>query len=186
MWLTPFLRRELAPTPQRGHITLRYVVTSMITLLISMTLQIPALSLSLILLFFTIQESARATFIAGKLLIIGATSALIATILLFAFTLGHPAARVIGAMLIVFGGMFFFARQPFRHRRLSDRRTVAVYAERSRCRLFGGNTGPHISLDVGGGRLSHRACRCAILASPCCTAAFGKGSSSVLRCRLAQ
>ncbi|WP_199016332.1 FUSC family protein [Shimwellia pseudoproteus] len=94
-------------TPERVQMTFRYVLGSVLVVTISMTLQIPIMAMSLVMLFFATQENAQLTFISGRMLICGASSALLCTLILFILTDDWPGARVIGMMIIIFAGMFF-------------------------------------------------------------------------------
>ncbi|HBV4842103.1 TPA: FUSC family protein [Klebsiella aerogenes] len=107
------LREELRPAPERHQMMFRYVLVAGIVLVISMTLQIPSVALSIIMMFSATRENARMTMLAGKMIIIGATCAVLLSLLLLSATLDWTAGRVIGAMILVFAGMFFLRASRF-------------------------------------------------------------------------
>ncbi|WP_243405480.1 FUSC family protein [Solimicrobium silvestre] len=72
-----------------------------------MTLQVPSLALSLIMVFFTAQENTVLTRLSGIVLAVGATLAVILSMLLLKMTMDYPVLRIFGAALIGFCGMYF-------------------------------------------------------------------------------
>lgn len=108
-----FLKQELRPAPERHQMMFRYVLVAAIVLVTSMTLQIPSVALSIIMMFSATRENARMTLMAGRMIIIGATCAVFFSLLLLSATLDWPAIRITGAMLLVFAGMFFLRASRF-------------------------------------------------------------------------
>jgi multidrug resistance protein MdtO len=108
-----FLRQELRPAPERHQMMFRYILVAALVLVTSMTLQIPSVALSIIMMFSATRENARMTLMAGRMIIIGATCAVMLSLLLLAVTLDWPAGRITGAMMLVFAGMFFLRASRF-------------------------------------------------------------------------
>ena len=102
-----WVRRELAPFPGRVDAVWRYVLASAIVILIAMTLQVPFLALSLIMVFFTAQDNTVFTRKSAIVLLIGATLAVSLSLLLIKFTMDYPLMRILCASVIVFCGMYF-------------------------------------------------------------------------------
>lgn len=107
MLLCSFIGRELAPFPGRMDAVWRFLLSSTLVIVISMALQVPFLALSLIMVFFTAQENTVLTKLTGIVMVIGATLAVLAAILLLKFTLDYPLLRILGACAIAFCGMYF-------------------------------------------------------------------------------
>ena len=105
--LTDFVRCELAPFPGRTEAMGRAVLTCAIVILTSMTLQVPFLALSLIMVFFTGQENTFLTRKSGIGLIIGTTIAVTLSLLIMVFTMGYPLGRIACASVVCFVGMYF-------------------------------------------------------------------------------
>ena len=102
-WLS-WVRRELAPLPGRGAMTLRMVVAVALVTIISMALQIPEAALSTYMVFFVTKENRTVTTLAGVLVILGAPLAIAASLFLSRFTFDYPELRV-----PVMAGMVFIA-----------------------------------------------------------------------------
>jgi multidrug resistance protein MdtO len=99
-------RDELAPFPGRLDMAMRYVLASALIIVVSMTLQVPFLTLSMIAVFFGMQENYA---LSRMLIIVGVTGvvvAVFASILLLKFTIDYPMLRILGAGLIGFGGVY--------------------------------------------------------------------------------
>jgi multidrug resistance protein MdtO len=92
-WVS-WLRRELAPFPGRGAMTLRMVVAVALVTIISMTLQIPETALSAYMVFFVTKENRTVTTLAGILVIVGVTLAIAASLFLSRFTFDYPELRI--------------------------------------------------------------------------------------------
>src|SRR5271165_3809421 len=101
------LREELAPFPGRIDAVWRYVLSSALVIVLGMTLQIPFLSLSLILVFFTAQENTVVTVKTGVSLAIGANLAIVLSILLLKFTIDYPFLRLPCTWLIIICSLYF-------------------------------------------------------------------------------
>jgi Predicted membrane protein len=101
------LLKELAPFSGRMDSVWRILICSALVITISMTLQVPFLALSLIMVFFTAQENTVLTKLSGIILIAGATTSIVLSICLLKYTMGYPAWRVLGACVIGFCGMYF-------------------------------------------------------------------------------
>lgn len=79
---------------------MRNLVGCTIVIVLSMTLQVPLLSLSLVIVFFVSQSNIVLTKITGVLFVVGATAAVAASIILLKFTYGYPLLRLLGASLL--------------------------------------------------------------------------------------
>jgi len=101
------IRSELAPFPGRMDAVWRLLACCTVVIVCSMALQIPMLSLSLIMVFFTAQENTVLTRMSAIGLLAGSTLAVLASLLLLKFTLEYPMLRILGAALIAFCGMYF-------------------------------------------------------------------------------
>ncbi|WP_035374352.1 FUSC family protein, partial [Pseudoduganella violaceinigra] len=101
------VRAELAPFPGRMDAVWRLLASCTLVIVCSMTLQVPSLTLSLIMVFFTAQENTVLTRMSGIALIIGSTLAVASSLLLVKFTIDVPMLRILGAALIAFCGMYF-------------------------------------------------------------------------------
>lgn len=101
------IRAELAPFPGRVDAVWRLLACCTVVIVCSMALQIPMLSLSLIMVFFTAQENTVLTRMSAIGLLAGSTLAVLVSLVLLKFTLEHPMLRILGAALIAFCGMYF-------------------------------------------------------------------------------
>lgn len=101
------IRAELAPFPGRMDAVWRLLASCTVVIVCSMALQIPSLSLSLIMVFFTAQENTVLTRMSGIVLGIGSTLAVASSILLLKFFIDAPMLRILGAALVAFCGMYF-------------------------------------------------------------------------------
>ena len=110
--LTAFLRSELAPFPGREHAVMRYLMAATLVILISTTLDLPYLSLHLIVTFFSAQSNAVSTMVAGKLVAIGASIILVLQILLLSVTFDYDLLRVVISFSLVFAGIYFYRASP--------------------------------------------------------------------------
>lgn len=98
---------ELAAVPGRKEAVARMVVATAMVIVISMTLQVPFLPLSLVMVFFTAQENTVLTRLSGILLVIGTTIAVVIGLLLVKFTINYPMLRILAACGVAFCGMYF-------------------------------------------------------------------------------
>ncbi|MDF9903570.1 UNVERIFIED_ORG: multidrug resistance protein MdtO [Pseudomonas reinekei] len=105
--LWALLRSELAPFPGRQAAVWRFLLSCALVIVISMALQVPYLSLSIIIVFFTAQENTVLTRLSGMLLVIGASVGVALAIVLIKFTIDYPMLRILGACVIAFCGMYF-------------------------------------------------------------------------------
>src|SRR6266850_2257827 len=101
-----WFKRELAPTPTRARRTAIMVAAAVLCVIISMTLQVPELSVTAYMPFFVSKESKHLTTLTGLLGFIGATIGIGASLLLYKFTYGHPELRVPGMAIALFLGMY--------------------------------------------------------------------------------
>jgi len=101
-----WFKRELAPTRVREIRTAIMVGGAVLCVIISMTLQVPELSLSAYMIFFVSKETKHLTTLTGLLGLIGATIGIGGTILLYKFTYGHPELRIPGMAVSLFLGMW--------------------------------------------------------------------------------
>ena len=89
-----WFKRELAPTPARARRTAIIVGAAVLCVIISMTLQVPELSVTAYMAFFVSQETKLQTTIVGVGGFIGLTIGIGITLLLYKFTYGHPELRI--------------------------------------------------------------------------------------------
>jgi uncharacterized membrane protein YccC len=101
-----WFKRELASTPARARRTAIMVAAAVLCVIISMTLQVPELSVTAYMPFFMSKESKYLTTLTGLLGFIGATIGIGASLLLYKFTYGHPELRIPGMAIALFLGMY--------------------------------------------------------------------------------
>ena len=101
-----WLKRELAPTRAREIRTAILVGSVVLSVIISMALQVPELSLTAYMIFFFSQPTKRLTKIIGIGGLIGVSLAIGATLLLYKFTYGYPELRIPGMAIALFLGMW--------------------------------------------------------------------------------
>jgi uncharacterized membrane protein YccC len=101
-----WFRRELAPTPLRKIRTAIIVGSAVLCVIISMTLQVPELSVTAYMPFFMSKESKFLTTLTGVIGLIGLTIGIGASLLLYKFTYGHPELRIPGMAIVLFLGMY--------------------------------------------------------------------------------
>jgi uncharacterized membrane protein YccC len=104
-WIGWF-KSELAPTHLREIRTVIIVGGAVLCVIISMTLQVPELATSAYMVFFASKESKLLTTITGVGGVIVLTIGLVATLLLYKFTYGHPELRIPGMAITLFLGMW--------------------------------------------------------------------------------
>src|SRR6476619_5847107 len=104
-WIA-WLRRELAPTRGRRIRAAIIVAGAVLCVIISMTLQVPELSVSAYMPFFVSKENKHLTTLTGLLGFIGATIGIGVSFLLYKFTYGHPELRIPGMAIAIFLGMW--------------------------------------------------------------------------------
>lgn len=105
--LWSWVRDELASTPGRLEAVCRLVVTIALVMTCSLALQIPMLSLSVLMVFFTAQNDTVLTKFAGFAIIIGDTVAIALALLLLKLTMGYPLVRILGSCVIAIAGVYF-------------------------------------------------------------------------------
>lgn len=103
-----FLLKELAPAPDRLNATLRIVVTCVLVVVISMSLEIPEMALSAYMVFFIHREDPVTTALTGVMGIIGLSLAIALTIVAYLYTVDYGVLRVPLMACIFFAGMFFW------------------------------------------------------------------------------
>ncbi|MGV2289483.1 FUSC family protein [Trinickia sp. YCB016] len=101
-----FLRAELAPFPGRTNVMLRAVLTSAIVLVASMTLEVPEVALSLLVVFYVTQSNVVVTKLVGVMFILGSTLAIGSSILLLKFTFDYPLIRIVVASVLLFCSVY--------------------------------------------------------------------------------
>jgi uncharacterized membrane protein YccC len=104
-WLD-WLRRELAPHPGRGAMTLRIVVTVSLVVVISMALRVPEAAISAYMVFFVTKENKAVTTLVGIMLILGVTIAIAASLLVYRVTFDFPELRVPAMAAVLFAGFY--------------------------------------------------------------------------------
>jgi uncharacterized membrane protein YccC len=101
-----WFKRALAPTPARTRRTAIMVAAAVLCVIISMTLQVPELSVTAYMPFFMSKESKFQTTVTGVIGLIGLTIGIGASLLLYKFTYGHPELRIPGMAIALFLGMY--------------------------------------------------------------------------------
>src|SRR6266576_248684 len=101
-----WFKRALAPTPARARRTAIMVAAAVLCVIISMTLQVPELSVTAYMPFFMSKESKFLTTVTGVIGLIGLTIGICASLLLYKFTYGHPELRIPGMAIALFLGMY--------------------------------------------------------------------------------
>jgi len=101
-----YLRGQLAPYPGRVNIMLRCMLASAIVIVTSMTLQVPELPLSLLVVFYVTQSNVVVTRLVGIMFIVGSTLAIGISIVLLKFTYDYPLLRIVAASLLFFGCVY--------------------------------------------------------------------------------
>lgn len=99
---------ELTPYSGRDKVALRFVVVSALVITLSMTLQVPFVSLSLIMTFFTIRENTVLTRVTGIIMMLGGTLGICVSLALLSVSVNYPLIRIILSAVIMFAGMYFF------------------------------------------------------------------------------
>lgn len=105
-WLA-WLERELAPTPGRGVGTVRVVIATALVTATSMTLRVPHAAASAFLVLLISNRNLPSTLLSGMLLIVGATLAIGATVLVLPYVVDRPELRMPLMTLLLLGGMYF-------------------------------------------------------------------------------
>ena len=100
-----WFKRQLAPTPERARRT-AIMVAAVLCVIISMTLQVPELSVTAYMPFFMSKESKFLTTLTGVIGLIGLTIGVAASLLLYKFTYGYPELRIPGMAIALFLGMW--------------------------------------------------------------------------------
>src|SRR6184192_2953461 len=101
-----WFKRQLASTPDRARRTAIMVGAAVLCVIISMTLQVPELSVTAYMPFLVSKESKHLTKLTGLLGLIGATIGIGITLLLYKFTYSHPELRIPGMAIALFLGMW--------------------------------------------------------------------------------
>jgi Fusaric acid resistance protein family len=101
-----WFKRQLASTPDRARSTAIMVGAAVLCVIISMTLQVPELSVTAYMPFFVSQETKFKTIVVGVGGLIGLTIGIGSTLLLYKFTYGYPELRIPGMAIALFLGMW--------------------------------------------------------------------------------
>ena len=101
-----WFKRALAPKPERARRTAIMVGAAVLCVIISMTLQVPELSVTAYMPFFMSKESKFLTTVTGVVGLIGLTIGIGASLLLYKFTYGYPELRIPGMAIALFLGMY--------------------------------------------------------------------------------
>ncbi|WP_109482064.1 FUSC family protein [Paraburkholderia sp. C35] len=101
-----FMRAELAPFPGRVNVMLRALLTSAIVIVTSLTLEVPELPLSLLVVFYVTQSNVVVTQLIGLLFMIGSTLAIGLSILLLKFTFDYPLLRIVFSSAVFFASVY--------------------------------------------------------------------------------
>lgn len=100
--LLPFLHDELAPFPGRMNVALRAIAASAIVIVASMTLAVPYLAVSLIVVFYATQANVVITRLIAFLFLAGVTLAVGCAVLVLKLTFDIPLLRIAFASVIFF------------------------------------------------------------------------------------
>src|SRR5246500_4046067 len=101
-----WFKREWPPPPTRARRTAIMVAAAVLCVIISMTLQVPELSVTAYMPFFLSKESKFLTTLTGVIGFIGLTIGVGVSLLLYKFTYGHPELRIPGMAMALFLGMW--------------------------------------------------------------------------------
>ena len=101
-----WFKRQLASTHDRARRTAIMVGAAVLCVIISMTLQVPELSVTAYMPFFVSQETKLKTKVVGLGGFIGLTIGIGSTLLLYKFTYGYPELRIPGMAIALFLGMW--------------------------------------------------------------------------------
>jgi uncharacterized membrane protein YccC len=101
-----WFKRQLVSTPDRARRTAIMVGAAVLCVIISMTLQVPELSVTAYMPFFMSKESKFLTTLTGVIGLIGLTIGIGVSFLLYKFTYGHPELRIPGMAIAIFLGMW--------------------------------------------------------------------------------
>jgi multidrug resistance protein MdtO len=101
-----FLHEQLATYPGRANVMLRCVLGSAIVIVTSMTLEVPFLALSLLVVFYVTQSNVVITRLVGIMFIVGTTLAIGLAILLLKFTFDYPLMRIVVASVLFFCSVY--------------------------------------------------------------------------------
>ncbi|CAN0627294.1 multidrug resistance protein MdtO [Burkholderia multivorans] len=104
--LARFVADELRAYPGRTNVMLRCVLTSAIVIVLSMSLQVPFLALSLIVVFYVVQSNVVVTRMIGVLFIVGSTVAIGCSILVIKFTYDYPLLRILLSFSLFFASVY--------------------------------------------------------------------------------
>jgi multidrug resistance protein MdtO len=109
--LLGFPRDELTPFPGRLNVALRCIASAALVIVTSMTLQVPDLAVSLLVVFYVTQSNVVVTRITGILFLVGITLATGCSVLLLKWTFDYPLLRIVFASMIFFS--FVYAMRVF-------------------------------------------------------------------------
>src|SRR4026207_1396865 len=101
-----WFKGQLASTPARARRTAIMVAAAVLCVIISMTLQVPELSVTAYMPFFMSKESKFLTTLTGVIGLIGLTIGIGVSLLLYKLTYGHPELRIPGMAIAIFLGMW--------------------------------------------------------------------------------
>lgn len=96
------LWQDLQPTPGRLGITLRIVLATIITLILVMTLRVPAGAFALYFIFLLVRESPAISLRSGLVAVLSAVAAVTAQLAVVILTDNDPLARLLSVGLITF------------------------------------------------------------------------------------
>ncbi len=104
--LIDFLRRELAPTPDRGGATFRLTLACLVVTIPILTHRIHEAQLVMFVMFLITQEDTAATLIGSILGVVGLTIGLGSALLAWEICMDLPWLRLCFLALFLFGGLF--------------------------------------------------------------------------------
>ncbi|OAT22865.1 FUSC family protein [Proteus myxofaciens] len=100
------IHNSLLPYPGRGNQTARTVVSCVLVVLISLTLQVPYIPLCIIVVFFLTQTNVVITKIIGILFVIAGTAAILISLLIIMVTWHSPFLRILFSSLVFLVSLF--------------------------------------------------------------------------------
>src|ERR1041385_4235848 len=101
MWIGPFWQ-DLQPTPGRLGITLRIVLATVLTLILVMTLRVPAGAFALYFIFLLVRESPAISLRSGLVALISASTAVTLQLAVVILTDNDPLVRLLSVAVISF------------------------------------------------------------------------------------
>lgn len=113
--LWDFIKQELTYFPGRGNLVLRYVISASLVVIISSTLQVPAMSYSILIAFMITSANITVVKTACPLIIFGHFIIASLSILNIKLTIDYPLLRLLNSALLLFL-LLYLSRIPSKFR----------------------------------------------------------------------